>query len=290
MGRPLSVLYPATLPLYQRAGYARAGQQITYKLALDSIDVRETALDLVAMEPAHYEQCYHLYDQRARQSAGQLARPDWMWQRVFQQQETPSFRYLLRQGEQAEGYVVLVQGERDASLNVIDVCALTSAAARRLLTFFSTYRSMIEHVTWRGGSLDPLRYVLRDDLRGGMQRQDMITHSIDWMLRIVDVAGALGARGYPPGIHAELHFDLVDDVLPANSGRRVLHIAEGRGHVTPGGEGRIRLHTRDLAALYSGFCAPGERQTIGTLSGPPADLALAGAIFAGPRPWMPDMF
>jgi predicted acetyltransferase len=36
--------------------------------------------------------------------------------------------------------------------------------------------------------------------------------------------------------------------------------------------------------------APAELQAIGAIAGPAADLALLGAVFAGPRPWMPDIF
>ena len=97
-------------------------------------------------------------------------------------------------------------------------------------------------------------------------------------------------RGYPAGLNAELHLDIRDDILPSNEGRLVLEIAGGRGEVRPGGEGRIRLDVRDLAALYSGFMSPAELRTLGTLDAPDADLALAGAVFASPRPWMADMF
>jgi len=70
----------------------------------------------------------------------------------------------------------------------------------------------------------------------------------------------------------------------------MLKVADGRGVVTRGGEGRIRLHARDLAAIYTGFMAPHECGYLGTIAGPEADLMLAGAVFGGPRPWIADMF
>ena len=107
-------------------------------------------------------------------------------------------------------------------------------------------------------------------------------------LRIVDVGGALGARGYPPGISAELHFDIQDDLLSWNNGRFVLELADGRAQARPGGQGRIRLHARGLATLYSGYMTPQELRVAGTLDGPDQDVAAAGLVFAGPRPWTPD--
>ena len=149
---------------------------------------------------------------------------------------------------------------------------------------------MIEKVTWAGGPLDPLVYLLREPSVGVAHPRVKTLFSMDWMLRLVDVKKALEGRGYPAGLNAELHFDIRDDMLPANNGRIVLAVEGGRGEVRSGGDGRINLHVRDLAALYSGFLAPGELTTLGSLSAPTGDLGLAGAVFAGPRPWMPDMF
>ena len=110
------------------------------------------------------------------------------------------------------------------------------------------------------------------------------------MLRLVDVPAALQARGYPPDLHADLHLDVRDDLLPANSGRIVLTVEDGHGRVRPGGAGHLRLGVRELAAIYTGFMAPAEVRALGAIEGSADALALAGAIFAGPRPWLADMF
>ncbi|MCX7011428.1 MAG: sterol carrier protein domain-containing protein, partial [Candidatus Sumerlaeota bacterium] len=111
-----------------------------------------------------------------------------------------------------------------------------------------------------------------------------------WMLRVVDVAAALEARGYPPAFEAELHFEIQDDWLPWNNGRFVLQVSNGRGEVSPGGQGRLRMHVRRLAQLYTGHLSPGELRVVGDAEGPPADWAAAGLAFSGPRPWMADLF
>ena len=72
--------------------------------------------------------------------------------------------------------------------------------------------------------------------------------------------------------------------------RWVLAVSGGRGQVQPGGAGRIRLDVRDLAAIYTGFLAPQECTYLGTIAGPEQDLALAGVVFSGARPWIADMF
>jgi predicted acetyltransferase len=207
--------------------------------------------------------------------------------------EKPCVRYLVQRDGQTEGYIVLGQDTEDKPLEVLDLCVLSPAAGRRLLTLFASHRSQLQHVTWHGGPLDPLRYLLAPSFIGSartLQSHITMIRSIDWMLRIVDVVGALNGRGYPPGIEAELHFDVRDDILPGNNGRFVLQVVDGRGQVERGGKGHITLDIRDLAAIYSGFMTPAERCAFGEIDGPGADLALLTSIFAGPRPWMPDMF
>ena len=152
------------------------------------------------------------------------------------------------------------------------------------------YRSMVEHIVWSGGPRDPFVYLLGEQLTAGSRAKVQIVRSLDWMLRIVDVVGALGVRGYPPGLSAELHLDVRDDLLAANNGRFVLELDGGRAHVRPGGQGRLQLGVRELAAIYSGFMAPIELCALGAIAAPDADLALAAAVFAGPQPWIADMF
>jgi len=59
--------------------------------------------------------------------------------------------------------------------------------------------------------------------------------------------------------------------------------------------GTMRLDIRGLAAIYSGYLSPWEAITAGLVEPPrhTADeqtLSLAASLFAGPTPWLPDMF
>jgi predicted acetyltransferase len=290
-GAPLTALYPATLRFYQRAGYERAGYRWTYQLPIAAIDVKDdSTLDLVPVVEGSYQEIYRAYERRAQATAGNLERPGWMWNFRLEPKDKRPLRFLVQRDGKTEGYVLYTQGSRFEPLSILDVCVLTPAAGRRLLTLFAGYRSVIEQLVWSGGPTDPLLYLLRENLIAGMHAKATVKHPHEWMLRIVDVAGALTARGYPPGLTAELHLDVRDEALPQNSGRFLLEVADGLANVRKGGQGRISLHARDLAALYTGFMSPFELRVLGTLDGPGADLALAGAVFAGPRPWIADMF
>ncbi|MEM8530516.1 MAG: GNAT family N-acetyltransferase [Chloroflexota bacterium] len=290
-GIPLSVLYPATLPFYRRVGYERAGVQLTYELPLQTIDVRDTTLEIhPAEDEAAIGSIYELYDQRAYYLAGHLDRPQWMWDMKFKSGNQTVYKYLIVRDSTPEGYVVVTQSGRDQPLRVLDMGVTTQNAGKRLLTFFSGYRSMVESVMWRGGPRDPLLYLLADNLIGGMRPKHTIQRTFDWMVRIVDVVGALSARGYPDEVQAELHLEIRDNLLPNNNGRFVMEVNDGYARVSPGGQGHIYMHIRDLAALYTGYVNPFELRTAGSLTGSDSNLALLGLLFAGPQPWMPDMF
>lgn len=282
-GVPLSALYPATLTFYRRAGYERAATRTVYEVPAGAIGGRDRTLDVVAVEPGDYEALYRVYTQRARESAGNLDRPIMLWNRFLKPRDRTPYSYMVTRDSRPEGYIIFLQGGRDEPLNVRDICALTPEACRRLLALLADHRSMIDTIRWSGAPLDPLLFLLPEF-------RYKVHWSIDLMLRIVDVAGALGARGYPPGLNAGLHLEVRDDLLPWNNRRFVLELSEGRPHVRAGGEGRIRVGVRELAALYTGHLTPFELRVVGAIDGPERDLATAGLVFSGPRPWVPDMF
>jgi predicted acetyltransferase len=281
-GFALSALYPATLTFYRRAGYERAATRTIYAIAPGAIGIRDYELDLAAVAPDHPD-IRALYTERARRSAGHLDRDDFLWDHLLRHANANVHAYLATRGGQPEGYVLFRQTNRQEPLAVRDICALTPGAGRRLLTLLADHRTMVEKLLWSGAPNDGLTYLLPEH-----------KHSVHWQLdlvvRVVDVAQALAARGYPPGLSGELHFEVHDELLPWNHGRFVLELADGRGQVRAGGAGRVRLHARALAPLYSGYLTPAELRGLGALEGADADLVFALLAFAGPRPWTPDMF
>jgi predicted acetyltransferase len=168
-------------------------------------------------------------------------------------------------------------------IGVRDFVALTPGASRRLLTLLGDHRSVVREITWPGQLIDPVLCLL-PELDVKIERPER------WHLRIVHVPAALGQRGYPAGVEAELHLRVRDAILPGNDGSFILRVGGGRGEVARGGRGDLALDVRGLAPLYSGFLAPAQLQAIDFLAGPPAALAAAARIFAGPEPWMADFF
>jgi predicted acetyltransferase len=168
-------------------------------------------------------------------------------------------------------------------LHITDLGASTPRGARQLLRFLADHDSLADRILWFGNPADAAlgqvpEFVWKTRL------------FFPWMLRILDPRAALEARGYPLGLSAELHFEIQDATLPENDGRFVLEIAEGAGRVRPGGQGHLRADIRGLAAIYGGWSTPQAARGLGLLDGAEEMLQRAAAAFAGPIPWMTDMF
>jgi predicted acetyltransferase len=288
-GVAISTLFPATQPVYRRAGYERAGLRLRYRLPAAAIDVhdRETAIRVKRDDDVEFIR--DIYTHRARYTNGNLDRNEWYWQRIHDPLPHGQAHYMyVVDGESGpEGYISYAHRPTPTphrhEIDVIDWSASTPRAQRRLLSFLADHRSMVEWINLCGPPADPALIQL------GEQRA-AVTERIDWMLRIVDVRTALEARGYPPGLTQELHMEVTDDVIEHNNGCFVLSVADGTGRVSRGGRGDIRTNVRGLAAMYTGHLTPAALQLAGLLNGEDTVLSAAAHTFAAPAPWMLDMF
>jgi predicted acetyltransferase len=280
---PLATLYPATTAFYRRTGFERAAQRLLYDVPLAAIGVRDYTLEAIPAGPGEHAIIKQLYAQQAARSSAFIDRPEFYWNDILFPKEKPAYTFIVTRDHVPEGYVVFSHASWGESLRVSDIVALTPAAGRRLLTLLADHRSMIETMRLPGGPNDALLFLMAE-------QKQKVGWSLDLMLRIVDVIGALGARGYPAGVSAELQLDVRDELLPWNNGRFIMTVADQHASVRSGGAGLLGLDVRDLAALYSGYLTPHELLAAGSLEGSQASLAAAAQIFAGPRPWTPDMF
>lgn len=283
-GIPLSTLYPATQKVYRNVGYELAGDHIRYRLDTDAIDVRDRTLKIT--HSTDRDAFKPIYEAAAKRSAGLLDRSDAIWERVFEPWPVGESDAYLVEGEQGpEGYIVY---HREKSTTVRhfmygNACALTGAAARRILTFLVDHKSFVEYFGWNGGPADPFNFALADPRR-------RVHLSWPWMMRIVEPIRALKERGYPQHVEAELHLRITDDILEANNLDLVLAVSAGKAEVATGGRGSFKVDVRGLAPLYSGYLSASELLSTGYLEADQKDQLAANSIFAGPAPWMPDFF
>jgi predicted acetyltransferase len=285
-GIPLSALYPATQPVYRSVGYEQAGSRFEMRLPAGSIDLKDRELDVDPIEPSDRDGITEAYHIRARRTPGHLDRGAYIWSRIYKPQGEPPVALKVTRGGRIEGYLFLSKTIRDrnrADFPVLDVVALTPAAGRRILTIMADHKSLANDMVIYSSPFDPMWGLLRE--QSGATRL-----LYNWMLRLVDVPAALTARGYPENANAEIHLAVRDPLFPDNERPFVFEVAGGRGVTRPGGRGSFKVDVRGLASIYSGFQSPESVQATGLLDASASELRLAATLFAGPAPWMPDMF
>jgi len=111
-----------------------------------------------------------------------------------------------------------------------------------------------------------------------------------WMLRLLDVAVALGDRGYPP-VDADATIAVHDEHFAENAGPWRLEVREGVAHVERANGSATRpVPVGALSAMYSGFLRVPDAVELGYLdAGDPAGAVL-DRLFSGPDPWCPFFF
>lgn len=282
-GQHVSMLFPATQVLYRRVGYEQAGSW--FEQSALATDFPATSPPLEISEVDRFDpRLRALHREHARRCSGVLDRNDWLWQRVLDPFHQPLelTAYLLGPDDAPEGYLLVhVEREQGASsghLTLRDRALLTPRAVQRARAFLAQHRSVIERVWTVGPESEPL-------LIGLPNQTTEISKRFAWMLRLVDVPGALAARGYPAGVEAEVHLTVRDDLLDPHEQRLVLRVSGGEAEVTPGGRGEVEIDIRGLASLYTGYLSPDGVAALGYLTGPPPALSALAPLFAGPAPF-----
>lgn len=284
-GVALSTLYPATQPIYRRLGYELAGVRTGYRVPVGACELKRQPGTL---RPAPEEE--QLFDslarERAKQANGHLERNGFFWRRLWGKGDDTAFRYIIEVEGKPAGFLIYRTKRTEFPLQdllVADWWAANDKAARRLLAFFGEHRSVGANVQIFGAPMEPLLFCLPE------QKWKVDTRW-EWMTRIVHLPAALQARGYPVTAELEIELDITDDVLADNQGRWRLTLEKGKGRVSRGGSGRVKLDIRGLAALYSSALGPSDLARLGYLEARVADQAALAQAFAGPAPWLPDFF
>jgi predicted acetyltransferase len=168
-------------------------------------------------------------------------------------------------------------------LAVIELVASEPDATVALWRVLGSSATQVERVSYPGSPEDDLVLLLPEqDVR--------VDFELRWMLRIIDLEGAVEARGFPAGLSMNVDLDVADRHADWNTGRRRLVVDDGHGRIEHGGTGDVRINIGALAALYAGYAPARRLRRLGHLAGPDRPVARLDAAFAGPAPWMPDNF
>jgi predicted acetyltransferase len=293
-GEVISALYPATTSLYRGVGYEVAGSAVWYQVSPRVLrDLRgQAALETRRVEkgedPAEIRRCY---ERVAPGINGWVDRGDWRWQSLWDGWQREYYVYACETARgDVEGYVVYRHepnppGARgDYALRAEQIVAATPEGLRAVWWTLASSSSLVDAVTFAGSPEEALLLVMSE-------QHISVRQHVCWMLRIVDAAAAVAARGYPPALEIEVPLTVGDPILSDNDDRWTLRVAKGEGHLEHGGEGGPRLGIGALSSLFTGWASTDALARAGLLEGgSPAQLRALDAAFAGPTPWMMDEF
>jgi len=281
-GHATSMLYASSHTLYRRVGYELAGERRDLTAKMPNVGAGDRRLSMREATDDDWPRLEELYRARAKLRNGHLARTRFHWYGARHVGTSPCRTSVVEEGGQPTGYITYHQRltGRDLAEMVIRECiASTPAALQRLLAFISAHACQVTDLLFLQASPDHEAIVAMTEPFLNVKHQE------SWLLRLIDVPGALVERGYADDISAEVHFAIDDPQLPGNHGRFRMTVEDGEARVHAGGEGDVQLHVRGLAALYSGFATPQSVELIGLGTGlehlPPS-------LFAGPAPICAD--
>jgi predicted acetyltransferase len=284
VGVPLAVLYASTPAFYRELGFEPAGHRPFWKVAVHHLPTATEGACYTPTGPEEREALHELYVRYARHRAGLLERTEHFWRYHLNPYDgSKLYAYRIDFDGLLEGYVSLQHARSQRTLIVEDAVATTPRAARALMAFLSHHKSVADWVVFPDGPQGCLHKLIADNAARPEPPCE------EWLLRLVDVRAALEQRGYPP-VNASFELEVIDRAMPENAGRYVFELVAGKASVRDGGDGRLRIDTRAMAAIFTGFAHPSELEAAGLVSGSPRDLALLGAVFAGPRPFLLDSF
>ena len=290
-GLAVSTLHPATTRFYRGLGWEIGGEFGVRRVPTAS---------LAALPPGEYE-CLRpgrsddldgvreCYERVSPSINGAIDRSDARWRIDQLTLDRPQrYLYVYDADDRIDGYVVYDQQQTRAQwgfgITVHELVAADASTAVTLWRHLGSHVAQVDTITVLALPLDVLTLLLPEQVIH-------LTGANHWMTRIVDAAGAVAARGYPPGVRAEVHLQLVDRVAPWNDGRFVLRVDGGEGKLSLGGTGDVHLSINALASLYTGWTSASVLATAGLVHhAAPPDLAALDAAFAGPRPYLFDNY
>lgn len=285
-GWPTAGLFPATQPLYRRAGFEQAGARFELRGPLTAIAQGDRKLPMRPFAQSDLPGVQAIYSEVARTRPGWLDRGPYIWHRVQNPRGHTAYGYVLGAPGEVEAYVFLARVPKTGfgfDILITDMASRTSRGWQRLMTFVRDHDSLGLDVVFHGGADDPRLLLLEE--------QRIVAKSLDsWMIRILDVERALSERGYPRGPTASLHLQVQDDLFADNCSRFVLEVSGREARVRRGGEGSLVCDVRALAALFSGYRSATELARFGIITAAPEAAETADVLFGGPMPSMPDMF
>jgi predicted acetyltransferase len=293
-GLGLSILFPATTGLYRGLGYELAGTFTRYRL-----DAARAPVVGPAMRPAtdrDWPAIRACHERHAAALSGPAVPTDAEWERLARSEHCYVLDDTAGLG-QVEAFLVFDQvqepGDWRYVLKIAEWAATSSHGLAALVGFVGRHGTLGKAATFRGPVPEPWSLLV------GEQHVEA-SGSFKWMVRGLDPAAAIAARGFPDTVTAEISLTIDDSLLPDAAGPWRLHIDNGRAALTASGQrsgadevldgAGVRLDARGFGPLFTGMYSAETLALAGLASGPPEALAQLSSAFAGPLPTLHHIF
>ena len=285
-GAAISTIHPVSFAMWRRFGYEISAARSVYEAAIP--DIRLGDEDVIELQPTPIDELDGVADCYRRVSeshAGLVDRSRSWWQEAVIPARGPQFLYVAAERHRVFAYVLYSQepvgGDFEyQSIRCRELIWSERRGAASVMSFLAAHHPMTRTVSWPGPLDDPLGCFFD-------QGAVCLRSRIFCMTRLLDVAKALTARGYPPGTDEELSLAVVDPLFPDNNCSFRLRVANGVAEVGSMGSAAVRVGVGTLAALYTGWLHPWDAARMGYLDGAsPRQLAALARLFSGPKPWL----
>ena len=225
-GDVVSCLFPTAPELYRSVGYEVGGVQPRYSYAAH--DVRATRSRSGGLRPrpagpgdAELIRSLMRGHQERHSLSGPMLPAVETWREHLEDEEL--INYVLDEGDGRRGFVSYSLAEE--VLTVEELVGESAEATAALWAVVGSGSSAAPTVRSYLDPRDPGRLLV-----GAMPEVDVREHA--WMLRVIDLPGAMAARGFSPHVTASAEIGLDDPEVPANSGRWALSVAAGAGRAS----------------------------------------------------------
>lgn len=299
LGEPISTLYSAMHPLYRSVGYETAGQLCSARVPAGMLESGDRGADWRPFVEDDLPGVKACASQRARYVSGALDRGPYLWNRVFKPKDGPAEAFVAEDAAgQIEAYCVYrvtprsdgpTSGNaRGKVMDLVDFGYLGGQGLGRLMGFLRGFSSVVGEIDLADHPGSPLLSRLPD-------RRFVVNVHDPWMLRVVDVAGALEARNYSDGLSCEFVLLVHDPLIEANNAPLHVHISDGKASTRPATDVEathaVELDIRTFSPILTGMQSATQLASLGLVRGAEAETAKLDAAFACTNgPFMFDFF
>jgi predicted acetyltransferase len=284
-GYQLSVLYPATAPLYRSLGWELAGglyravipaRSLASLLPADGpAPPRRSAPGLRRAGPGDAAEVIAVLSavhESARQCGPATFNADTVRRDLLTDENL--FCYLA-----ADGFLAYGWHQGDHVLSVRLALAGSAETTQALWSTVGSHAPFARQVRAVVSPDDPAFWLTREpDLD--------LASRWSWMLRVIDAPAAIAGRGFPAAARLAAGLQIDDPQLPANAGHWTLEVDGGQGTLThrrlpASPAGSVRVGARGFAALYGGTPMATLRMAGLAAGGGAADDEALDTAFAG---------